>query len=239
MKLHFVQHEFFEAPGAFLLWAKRHNHILNFSRVYEQDALPKTVTDIDCLVVLGGPQSPDTTLEECPYFDANAEMELIRQCIQAGKMVIGVCLGAQLIGEALGAKTEHSPEMEIGVFPIRLTEEGFADKNIRHFGSVLQVGHWHGDMPGLTSEARVLATSLGCPRQIVAYSDRVYGFQCHLEFTSEVVELLIAENRTFLENTTTHRYVQKPDEIRQYDYTEMNTQLYGFLDRLEQFFIQK
>ncbi len=49
-----------------------------------------------------------------------------------------------------------------------------------HFGKTLEVGHWHNDMPGLTPEAKIIAYSEGCPRQIVAYSDRVFGFQCHM-----------------------------------------------------------
>ena len=87
-------------------------------------------------------------------------------------------------------------------------------------------------MPGLTSQSKVLATSSGCPRQIVAYSDLVYGFQCHMEFTPEVVALLIAEEEKFLTRNTTHKFVQKPGEIRNYDYTGMNSKLFVFLDKL-------
>ncbi len=106
------------------------------------------------------------------------------------------------------------------------------DKNIQHFGPELQVGHWHDDMPGLTPTSKVLATSEGCPRQIVAYSDRIYGFQCHLEFTPEVVDLLIASDETDLKNQTNHRYIQTPEEIRQVNYEEMNRKLFQFLDLL-------
>lgn len=77
-----------------------------------------------------------------------------------------------------------------------------------------------------------MATSTGCPRQIVAYSNLVYGFQCHIEFNPEVIELLIAEEENILSNNVTHKYVQKPDEIRSYNYTEMNSKLFQFLDKL-------
>jgi len=185
MKVHFIQHETFEAPGAYLEWAKERNHTISFSKVYEHNSLPKTTENMDLLIIMGGPQSPDTTQEECPHFNAKAEIALIQKCIQAEKAVLGICLGAQLIGKALGAKVEHSPEKEIGVFPIQLTEDGIKDEKIAHFGSSLFVGHWHSDMPGLTIESKILATSKGCPRQIVAYSNLVYGFQCHIEFTLE------------------------------------------------------
>lgn len=232
MNVHFIQHEVFEAPAAYLEWAKQRNHTITFSKVYESQPLPETAENIDLLIVMGGPQSPDTTQEECSYFNAKSEIALIQKCIRADKAVVGVCLGAQLIGEALGAKFEHSPEKEIGVLPIQLTEDGLKDEKINHFGLILPVGHWHHDMPGLTADSKVLATSMGCPRQIVAYNNLVYGFQCHIEFNREVVELLIAEEQDFLANNTTYQFVQKPDVIKCYDYAGMNDKLFAFLDKL-------
>lgn len=232
MHIHIIQHETFEAPGAYLDWAIQNNHSVSFSKVYEYQPLPETIDNIDFLLIMGGPQSPNTTKEECPYFDGNAEKAIIKKCIDADKIVVGVCLGAQLIGEALGSKTEQSPEKEIGVFDIELTDDGMVDENINHFGKTLPVGHWHNDMPGLTEQSKILAISKGCPRQIIAYSDKVYGFQCHMEFTPNVVEGLIAEEIDFLENNTTHQYVQKPNEIRAFDYTTMNNKLFSFLDKL-------
>src|SRR5262249_25394743 len=149
---------------------------------------PESVDGIDLLVVMGGPQSPTTTPAECPHFDAAAECDLIVRCVRARKAVVGVCLGAQLIGTALGAQHEASPEKEIGKFPITLQPH----PKFAGFGDMLDVGHWHSDMPGLTEGAVVIARSAGCPRQIIEYGDLVYGFQCHMEFTPEVVELLIA-----------------------------------------------
>lgn len=232
MNVHFIQHETFEAPGAYLEWAKERNHTISFSKVFEHNGLPQTAENMDLLIIMGGPQSPDTSKEECPHFDAGAEIALVQKAVSSGKAVVGVCLGAQLIGEALGAKFEHSPEKEIGVLPIQLTQDGLKDEKIAHFGSSLLVGHWHNDMPGLTAQSKILATSTGCPRQIVAYSGLVYGFQCHMEFTPELIELLIAEEEDFLTNNTKHRFVQKPDEIRSFNYSDMNNKLFQFLDQL-------
>ncbi|MDG2512957.1 hypothetical protein P7B04_09645 [Sphingobium yanoikuyae] len=81
------------------------------------------------LIVMGGPQSPATTTDECPHFDAAAERGLIARFVEAGKPVVGICLGSQLIGEALGAAHGHSPEKKIGKFPISLTPEGRANPN--------------------------------------------------------------------------------------------------------------
>lgn len=232
MHIHFVVHESFEAPGAYETWAASRSHSVGYSRVYLGEPLPASLDGLDMLVVMGGPQSPATTLAECPHFDSKAEHALIAKAIAAGKAVVGVCLGSQLIGEALGAPHEHSPEKEIGKFPIRLTPAGLAHDKFAAFGPTLEVGHWHSDMPGLTPDAVVIAQSDGCPRQIVAYGKLAYGFQCHMEFTPEVVELLIAASATELAALTTHRFVQQPAALRRNDYTAMNEKLFAFLDKL-------
>jgi len=192
MHIHFVIHESFEAPGAYETWVRERGHSASHSRVHAHEPLPQDITQIDLLVVLGGPQSPTTTPQECAHFDSAAEQELIRRCHSAGKAVIGVCLGAQLIGAALGGTCCASPAKEIGNFPITLSEAGRQHAKFADFDSTLLVGHWHNDMPGLTGNARVIASSEGCPRQIIEYDRLVYGFQCHMEFTTELVELLIA-----------------------------------------------
>jgi len=234
MKVHFVVHEAFEAPGAYETWVRERGHEATYSRVYAHEPLPGSIADIDLLVVMGGPQSPSTTREECPHFDAAAEQALIAACAATGKAIVGVCLGAQLIGAALGAPHAHSPEKEIGKFPIMLTADGKASDKFAHFGNVLETGHWHSDMPGLTDSAKVISYSEGCPRQIVEYGNLVYGFQCHMEFTPEVVELLIAASEAELATLASHRYVQQPAILRAHDWQAMNGQLFVFLDRLMQ-----
>lgn len=232
MNIHFIQHEAFEAPGAFLNWTEKHNYKVTFSKVYKNEPLPESTNNIDVLIILGGPQAPNTTIKECPHFNAMAEISFIQKCIFERKAVVGVCLGAQLIGQALGADYEHSTEIEIGVFPIRLTEAGLSDKKLQHCSSTMFVGHWHNDMPGLTPESKVLAISEGCPRQIIAYSNLVYGFQCHWEFTPEVVEMLIANDEEILQNRKISRFIQQPDDIRNYNYEEMNDNLFLFMEKL-------
>ena len=232
MKLHYVIHESFEAPGAFELWRQVRGYEATFSRVYLGEPLPRSIDDVDFLVVMGGPQSPSTSVADCPHFDAAAECALISRSIRERKAVVGVCLGAQLMGTALGAPHERSPDKEIGKFPIALTAIGREHAMFTHFGDVLEVGHWHGDMPGLTSSSRLIAASEGCPLQIVEYGQLAFGLQCHLELTPEVVESLIAASAHELTAFAHHRFVQRAADLRSHDYREMNHKLFTFLDRL-------
>lgn len=230
MHVHFVIHESYEGPGAFSQWVERNDYQQTSTRLYLGETLPHDL-DFDLLVLLGGPQSPATSKNECAHFDADAETNLIVRCISAGKAVIGVCLGAQLIGEALGAKFQHSPEKEIGYFPIELTEDGQIDPLMKHFGHTEIVGHWHNDMPGLLPSFKILARSQGCPRQIVKFMNLVYGFQCHLEFTKQsIVELIASAFEP--KDVGIKTWVQDKDVILNHDTKIMNELLFKFLDNL-------
>lgn len=233
MRVHFVIHEAYEAPGAYLAWAALHGHEIALTKVYQFDPLPQ-VDDFDWLIVMGGPQSPHSTKEEYPYYDAKAEIKLLQETIAADKPIIGVCLGAQLLGEAYGAPVEHSPEKEIGNFPIVLTQAGRKDPCLSHMGPELTTGHWHGDMPGISEEAQVLASSQGYPRQIIRYAPQHYGFQCHLELTKDLVAQLLAQENDIQSDSQTYTYVQDEKTILDYDYEPMNQALYSFLDQLTQ-----
>lgn len=236
MNIHFILHETFEVPGAYLKWAQERGHNVTSTKVYEEEKLPETVDGIDFLIVMGGPQSPDENRQAFPYYDPKAEIALIQKAIDADIYIVGVCLGAQLLSVAYGGKYEHSPEREIGVFPINLTEAGLADDHIKDFGSTLDTGHWHGDMPGLSDNAVVMATSKGCPRQIVRFSPKHYAFQAHLEFDTEAIDLLIASDgeEHLRQQNQEFPFVQTPEQLRANDYSQMNKKLFAFLDSLTQ-----
>ena len=85
-------------------------------------------------------------------------------------------------------------------------------------------------MPGLSPEAEILAYSEWCPRQIVRYTPNVYGFQCHMEFNSQVMEGLIEEFEDEISDESHKPYVQSVSELRSKDYDQMNEFLFRFLD---------
>ncbi len=224
-------HESFESPAAIEIWAKDRGCEITYTRLYSGDIFPEEC-NFDFLVIMGGPQSPSTTIEECSHFDAQKEISFIKKAIDQNKILLGVCLGAQFIGEALGATFDHSPNREIGVFPVTLTEDGKQDSIFGNFPEKFMVGHWHGDMPGLTPESKILATSEGCPRQIVRYTSKIYGFQCHFEFNIDAINGMIENNSHELEEYKNLPYIQTADQLKAYDYSEMNKSLFNFLDKL-------
>lgn len=225
VKILCITHADFESPGIIETWALEKGFNFNIVCPYKGDYVSGK-NDFDLLIVMGGPQSP-LDVEKAPYL--LEEIKLIQEAITDNKWVIGFCLGAQLIGDALGARTLRSPEKEIGVYPITLTNEGLKDPLLQGFSQLLPVIHWHNDMPGLTKESIVLAYSEGCPRQIIRYKKFVYGFQCHLEITHEGIKTMI---EAVPEDLKPSKYTQNSAELLQHDYNLINQTMVKILERL-------
>lgn len=228
MKIYIIQHDRWITPGEYLRWAERNGHDVRMIRRCDFNPLPEDTADM--LVILGGIMCPDTTSDEVEWFDAEAEMECIRQHSAEGRIVIGACLGAQLMGDALGAPYGKSPEREVGPVMVHLTEEGREDPLLRDFPDEFFGGEWHNDMPGLTEDSVILAYSEGCPRQIVRYGEYLYGFQTHMEFDRDIVAAGIANSGGSLHHEG--RFVQTEEQLLAFDYSGMNGLLSGFLDRI-------
>lgn len=156
-------------------------------------------------------------------------MSFIQKAIARDIPVVGICLGAQLVGLAEGAATEKSPQPEIGHFPIQLTEHAKGDANFKDFPDSLEVMHWHFDMPGLSKNAVVLAKSAGCPRQIIRYKHNVYGLQCHLELTQKTTQAIID---SCPEQLVPGQYIQPTKQFLAADFATPNHYMNAFLKRL-------
>lgn len=188
MKLHYIQHVPFENPGSILTWAADHGHTVTATHVYADPHFPE-LEDLDWLIIMGGPMNID---EETEYPWLIAEKELIRAAVARGKVVIGLCLGGQLIAGALGGKVTRNPLKEIGWLPVRLLETARKMPLFDFFPEYPMVFQWHGDTFSTLPEGAVLlATSEACPNQAFLYGDRVFGFQYHLENTEGIIRGLI------------------------------------------------
>ncbi len=231
MKLHVVMHEAFEAPGAIAKWANERCYQIEYTKLYLGESFPAETSGFDILIILGGPQSPDTNIDESPHFDVEKEINFINKSIRSDKKILGVCLGAQLIGVALGAKHSRSAHKEVGVFPIMFYDQSDSDPLFSELPKTINVVHWHGDMPGLTDEAIVLAKSDGCSRQIIKYLPLVYGFQCHFKFTDQSIDSMIKNCSHDLDNHSNQPYIQSKKEFKNSNHIVYNEFLYSVLDR--------
>jgi len=220
-----ITHADFETPGVIENWVDQLNYNFTVCKPYHGENC-LLHTDFDFLIVMGGPQSP-LKMEKYPYL--KDEISLIKQAIEKDKIVLGICLGAQLIGEALGGTTVPSPEKEIGVFPITLTEAGIEDPLFSDFSLTFPVIHWHNDMPAKTENSVILAYSEGCPRQIMRYGRLVYGLQCHMEITQEGIEMMLS---ACPEDLAPSRFTQNEYDFLQQDYDSINQGMVKILDRL-------
>jgi GMP synthase (glutamine-hydrolysing) len=155
---------------------------INFGRHPDAEISPGRY---DGLVVLGGPMG---VYEADRFPHLQREIECIRDAIREGKPVLGICLGAQLIASALGAKVTRHQETEIGWYPVSLTNEGKADPILGELAPTENIFQWHGDTFQVPRGAVLLASSQTCPHQAFRYGDKVYGFQFHLEVDEPMVE---------------------------------------------------
>ncbi|HAM51265.1 MAG TPA: amidotransferase [Nitrospiraceae bacterium] len=174
-----------EGPGTiedFLREHKTHYRVVDCTK----EAIPGT-KDFTVLVMMGGPMSVNEE-ERYPYI--TREMELVREFISAGKKVFGVCLGAQIMAKALGAKVYVGPKKEIGWYDIELTEQGLRDHSMKklavHPGAddvrkTFRVFHWHGETFDIPENAVKLARSALYPNQAFRYGNTSYAFQFHIE----------------------------------------------------------
>ncbi len=176
----------------------------------------------DGLVVLGGPMNVGQ-VDDYPHLAT--EIELIDEAIDRGLPVLGVCLGAQLIATALGARVYPNDEKEIGWYPIELTEEGTTDPLLGHLEAREQIFQWHGDTFEIPEGAAHLAISPACRNQAFRYGTNVYGLQFHMEVDEPLIERWLAVPSHLQEIAALDGKIQ-PDTIRH------ETSLY--IDRLQQ-----
>jgi len=206
LRIHWLQHVPFEGLGSIEGWVVRSGHRLNGTRMWVGDPLP-AVTDIDWLIVMGGPMGV-ADQDRFPWLVH--EKRFIQDCLAAEKRVLGICLGAQLIAESLGAPVAPHSQREIGWFPVRFDTAACAGEGWTVFPESLPVFHWHGDRFEIPLTATLLAQSDGCDRQAFCLGRRVLGLQFHLETTPDAAAALIENCKDEL---TEGRFIQTEEEM--------------------------
>ncbi len=206
MRIQYFQHVPYEGLGNIEGWIRSKNFVLSATRFFAADPLPK-LDEIDWLIIMGGPMG---SYDDKKYPWLTTEKRFIEASIKAGKKVLGICLGAQLIASVLGEKVYPHIHQEIGWFPLKLTAEGMESEVLRGFPTELLAFHWHGDTFSFPREASRLAETAACRNQAFAYGNNVIGLQFHLDVTRETVEQLIENCGAELVNSS---YIQTPEQM--------------------------
>jgi GMP synthase-like glutamine amidotransferase len=188
MRIHYLQHVPFENPANIIEWAHEKKHKLTGTHLYNYEAVP-TVDQFDWLIIMGGPMN---IYEDETYPWLRYEKKLIKEAIDKGKVVLGICLGAQLITDVLGGKVTKNPEGEIGFLPIKFNNDALKSPLFKNFPKTTHVFQWHNDTFSILGEnATCIASSEACFQQAFMYKEHVIGFQFHMESTEESIISLI------------------------------------------------
>lgn len=233
MNVHYLQHVPYEGIGLIRDWALSRGHPLSGTLMYAEPsdgAGPPDPDDIDLLVIMGGPMN---VYEHDRYPWLPLEKNFIRACISRGKLVLGVCLGAQLIADALGGEVTRAPVEEIGWHEVELTAAGRRLDVFAHFPDSFTTLQWHGDTFSIPSGAVHAAFSEAVPHQAFSFDDgRVIGLQFHLEETPETLGELVRVAGGKL--PALGPWVSRPESLLAPDapFDACRVLLFGLLDRM-------
>jgi GMP synthase (glutamine-hydrolysing) len=228
LRLHSLQHVSFEGLAHVEEWARVKGHRISRTLLFNDDPFP-SMGEFDWLVILGGPMN---IYEEEKYPWLKREKKFIAEAIAQQKVVLGVCLGAQLIADVLGGKVTQNPYREIGWYPVRLSAEAKNSPIFDGLPSRFMAFHWHGDTFAIPPGALRIAESDGCTNQALEYNGRTIGLQFHLESSIASIQKLI---QNCADEIGEGEYIQKPGEMmRQKDHVPQINKLMGLLlDNLE------
>jgi GMP synthase-like glutamine amidotransferase len=214
MRAHYLQHVPFEDLASIETWLQTAGYEITRTKFYESASLPR-VDEIDLLVVMGGPMSVHDE-QEYPWL--TKEKEFLRGVIESGKPTLGICLGAQLIANAMGGKVFQNSVKEIGWFPVQAVTS--SHNTVFKFPKETVVFHWHGETFSLPSKAIHIAKSEGCKNQAFQIGNNVIGLQFHLETTPDSAQALVTNCRNEL---VAGEYIQTEQDILSASQERYNT----------------
>lgn len=191
LSVHTLMHVPYEGLGCIEDWINSKGHSLSYTKFFESYNLPK-VDDIDALIVMGGPMS---VYEEDNFKWLAQEKAFIREAVEKGKIVLGICLGSQLIAEVLGAKVYPNNQKEIGWFEVNQTKAGKQNAILNNIEDKFTVFHWHGDTYDLPPATEHLFYTNICKNQAFIFKNRVLGLQFHFEVTEKTLKEMVENGR--------------------------------------------
>jgi len=194
MRIHLLEHDPFDMSRTNMtMWAKKKGYPLTHTYVCNDEKLP-AIDDFDWLMVMRG--SPSAWEEKKnPWLPG--EKAFIAQVLDSGKMIFGVCFGAQLLAEALGGKLFPNDQKEIGWYEVSVTPEGQNSFLFKDIPNQFTSFHWHSDHFSLPPGCVKLADSKPTVNQAyLCKTHPVVGVQFHPEYTREMVRYFAREEST-------------------------------------------
>lgn len=225
MQVQVLQHVPFEGIGNMADWLAARKADVATTRFFADDPLPE-VAGLDLVIAMGGPMSAN---DEAVHTWLKGEKRFLREVMAREVPLVGVCLGAQLMASALGAKVYPGAEQEIGWWPVAGVP-GSADTF--RFPASTKVFHWHGETFDLPADAERLAGSPACENQAFQVGPRAIGLQFHLETTPESAAAILEHGRHEL---VPGRYIQTEEQILAAgpeDYRRIREMMGAVLDQL-------
>jgi len=204
MHVHVLQHVAFEGLGSIEAWLESIQATVTYTRFFESASLPD-LKEVDFIIALGGPMSVN---DENQFPWLADEKLFISEAVRKNKIVLGVCLGCQLIASALGSKVYPNREKEIGWLPVYSQQKRF---NTFIFPASFVAFHWHGETFALPMDAVLLASSAACRNQAFQIGRRTIGLQFHLETTPVSVEAMMANCQDEL---VAQRFIQTKQQLQ-------------------------
>ncbi len=185
-------HHHDEGPGTLGEFLAAQGVALDSRHLYRDQSLPAGLADYQLMISMGGPMN---VYEEADHPWLREEDRLIKEAVTRGLPFVGICLGAQLLAKALGARVYQAPVSEAGWYRCSLTKQGRADPLLKGLPAEITVFQWHQDTFAVPSGARLLVTGAQCRNQGFALG-RAYGLQYHVEVSRSIIDDWLKDNDT-------------------------------------------